>query len=306
MDKAAVTREEGFAGAVPNSSSQTDGRENTMAYIDAHVHVWTDDTEAYPLAPGFSAAHMKPATFPPEELLAHANPCGVDRIVLIQMSYYGFDNSYMVDTMQRFPGVFGGVAVIDHEAEGVKDEMARLRGVGVRGLRIQPGRASAADWLSAGDWPRLLGAAGDLGMAVCALIDPEFLPAVGRAAGRFPRTTFVIDHLARIGCGRPIMEADIEALCALAAQSNCLVKVSAFYALGAKAPPHDDLIPLIRQVHAAFGADRLMWATDCPFQVQDETYQDSLSLVRDRLDFLSEADKAAVLGQTAQRVFFAQ
>src|SRR5262245_30883370 len=82
-------------------------------YIDAHVHVWTSDTKKYPLASGFLREQMQPPNFPPEELLSHARPCGVDRIVLIQMSYYGDDNSYMLETMRRFPGVFSVVAVID-------------------------------------------------------------------------------------------------------------------------------------------------------------------------------------------------
>ena len=30
-----------------------------------------------------------------------------------------------------------------------------------------------------------------------------------------------------------------------------------------------------------------MWETDCPFQVVDHRYIDSLALIRDRLDFLT-------------------
>jgi len=33
-----------------------------MNYIDAHVHVWTPDTDHYPLARGFNKADMKPAS----------------------------------------------------------------------------------------------------------------------------------------------------------------------------------------------------------------------------------------------------
>ncbi len=58
-----------------------------MNYIDAHVHVWSDDFRRYPLAEGFSPAQMKPTTFLPEEILRHAGPSGVNRVVLIQMSY---------------------------------------------------------------------------------------------------------------------------------------------------------------------------------------------------------------------------
>jgi len=275
-----------------------------MGYIDAHVHVWTQEFDRYPLAPGYAAEGMAPPTFTPEKLLAHANPCGVDRVVLIQMSFYGYDNSYMVDTMARFPGTFAGVAVVDETAPGVGEEMERLRAAGVGGFRIQPRAASPGDWLTEAHWRQFIGTAGELGMAVCPLVDPEYLPAVGVAAQAFPSTTFAIDHLGRVGCGRPIRSEDAEALCALGAWDNCNVKVSAFYALGDQRPPHDDLVPLIRQVHGAFGADRLMWATDCPFQVQSETYEDSLSLVRDRLECLSAVEREAVLGLTAGRVFF--
>ena len=59
-----------------------------MNYVDAHAHVWTDDTAHYPLAAGWKKEDMKPARFTPEELLKHAKAAGVDRVVLIQMSYY--------------------------------------------------------------------------------------------------------------------------------------------------------------------------------------------------------------------------
>src|SRR5438309_10227545 len=74
-------------------------------YIDAHVHVWTPDLDKYPHSAGFTREQMQPPSFTPEELLSLARPCGVERIVLIQMSYYRFDNSYMLDSMRRFPGV---------------------------------------------------------------------------------------------------------------------------------------------------------------------------------------------------------
>ena len=64
----------------------------TMHYIDAHVHVWTPDTAHYPLSASYKKEDMKPASFTPEELFKHTKPAGVDRINLIQMSYYGFDN----------------------------------------------------------------------------------------------------------------------------------------------------------------------------------------------------------------------
>ena len=275
-----------------------------MGYIDAHVHVWTDDLEAYPLAEGFTAEQMNPPTFPPEELLSHARPCGVDRIVLIQMSYYRFDNGYMLDTIDRMPETFRGVAVVDHTSATLSHDLAALHAGGVRGLRVYQLTGGDDAALDADAFRPLCAIAGGLGIAVCPLVDAELLPVVGRAVASHPQTTFVIDHLARIGAGKPIDDAEIDALCALAKYPNVCVKVSAFYARGDGRDDHADLIPLIRRVWEAFGADRLMWATDCPFQVQHGTYEGSISLVRDRLPFLSEAETAAILEGTAASVFF--
>ena len=63
--------------------------------------------------------------------------------------------------------------------------------------------------------------------------------------------------------------------------------------------------PLIKQVRDAFGPQRVMWASDCPFQVEHgHSYHNSIALMRDRLNFLSEEDKAWMLRGTAEKVFF--
>ncbi len=84
-----------------------------MNLIDAHVHVWSADTTRYPLAAGYQAANVKPVSFTPEELFKHSKPAGVGRINLIQISFYGFDNSYMLDTIAKYPDVFVGTALIN-------------------------------------------------------------------------------------------------------------------------------------------------------------------------------------------------
>jgi predicted TIM-barrel fold metal-dependent hydrolase len=65
-----------------------------------------------------------------------------------------------------------------------------------------------------------------------------------------------------------------------------------------------DLAPTIRRVLDAFGARRLMWASDCPYQVQEATYEDGIALIRDRLGFLSSEDREWILGRTAERFFY--
>ena len=121
---------------------------------------------------------------------------------------------------------------------------------------------------------------------------------------KYPHTRIVIDHLCRIGIDGDIRQWEVDALCDMAKYPEVRVKVSAFYALGKKKPPHDDLEPLIKRVHAAFGAKRLMWASDCPFAVDNERYRDAISLVRDGCPWLGQEDRKWLFEKTAEEVFF--
>ena len=146
---------------------------------------------------------------------------------------------------------------------------------------------------------------GEEGLAMCHLVNPNALAAIGRMGQKYPDTPIVIDHFARIGASGEIREADLDPLCALAKNPRAHVKISAFYALGKKQAPYLDLVPMIRRLLDAYGPERLMWATDCPFQVQEgHNYADSIALVRDRLDFLSDGDRDWLLRKTAEKVFF--
>jgi predicted TIM-barrel fold metal-dependent hydrolase len=268
--------------------------------IDAHVHVFTGDRGRYPRAVERDA---RPERFTPEDFFAHAKPSGVARAVLIQISFYRFDNSYMLHTMRAHPGVFSGVAVVDPASRRPEEAMKALARQGVRGFRITPGGSPGA-WLDAPGMQAMWRGGAEQGLAMCPLVNPDALPSIDRMCARHPETPVVIDHLARIGAGGEIRDSDTRLLCGLARHPNVKVKVSAFYALGRKTPPYTDLAPLIARVFENFGPRRLMWASDSPFQVQDpHTYEASISLVR-KLPFLSAEDREWLLEKTAASVFF--
>jgi predicted TIM-barrel fold metal-dependent hydrolase len=278
-----------------------------MAFIDAHVHVWTPDTAHYPLAEGYKKEDMKPASFTPEELFKHSKPAGIDRINLIQMSFYGFDNSYMLDMMALHPDVFVGTAVIDPHADEPDQLMGELAKKKVRAFRIHPAlsKQPPANWLQPAGYEKMFAAGTKHNQAMSCLISPDALPEVERMCKKFPDAPIIIDHLCRIGVNGTIEDKDVDALCALAKHERVLVKVGAFYALGKKQAPYTDLGPLIQRVVKAFGAKRCMWESDCPFQVSDgHKYQDSIDLVRKKLDFLTDADREWLLWRTAEAFFF--
>jgi predicted TIM-barrel fold metal-dependent hydrolase len=277
-------------------------------YIDAHSHVWTPDVAHYPLAKGFTVADMKPPSFKAEELLATCRPAAVGRVNLIQMSYYEFDNRYMLDMIKLYPERFVGTAIVDPLAGDPSKAMRELLPRGVRAFRIQPAYSKLPPrrWLEPSGYAAMFATAARSGAALSCLISPDGFPEVARMCRRFPDSTVIIDHLGRIGAGADgaIEDADVDALCALAKNKRVYVKVGAFYALGKKTPPYLYLGPLIRRVVAAFGADRCMWESDCPFQIVRDRYVDSVNLIRDRLDFLTRDDRDWLLFRTSERVLF--
>lgn len=298
-------------GQAVEADASSDPQEESLGqkktgWIDAHVHVWTPDVERYPIDTNrFSVEDMVPASFTPQQLLAECQPSGVERVVLIQMSFYDTDNSYMLDVIKKYPGVFSGVGIVDHHAADLPMQIDALSTAGVRGFRINRRGGQKTHWLTDSGMATLWKIAGRRGLSICPLINPSDLGVIDQLCVKYPDTRVVIDHFGRVGVTGEIVPAQLNSLCQLARHPNVHVKMSAFYALGKKQPPYKDLIPMLRRVIDSFSPQRLMWASDCPYQVQGKhDYQSSIDLVGHHLKSLSKTDRRWILRDTAEKVFF--
>src|SRR3954469_1795821 len=81
---------------------------------------------------------MQPKSFTAEELLATCRPSGVGRVNLIQMSFYEFDNRYMLDMIKLYPQRFVGTAIVDPLAADPGKAMEDLLPRGARAFRVHP------------------------------------------------------------------------------------------------------------------------------------------------------------------------
>ena len=272
-------------------------------WIDAHSHVWCHDIEKYPLANGFTLKSLNPL-FTEKELLEVAHASGVGRVVLIHHHpFHGWDNSYLVDVTAKMPDTFRVVGIVDNLSEKPDEQMRQLLKQHVTGFRITSD-IHKEKWL-AGGMDLMWQTAADTGQNICCLINPHEIGQIDAMCAKHPETPVVIDHFARVGVDGEIRDADVKALCSLAKHKKTTLKISAYYALGKKSPPYDDLVPMIRQVFDAFGPERLMWASDSPYQLGGKnTYEASIALVRDRIDFLSQGDREWLLRKTAEKVFY--
>ena len=278
--------------------------------FDAHVHLFAEDRERFPVRtiPGAPPAPAGSA----DRLVAEMDRAGVARALLVQTPWYGEDNRYFVESMRRFPGRF---AAIGYFAEPFALEApARLESQyheeGFRGLRLH----LADPWRDAAD-PRIDGGvragaadplfrmARKLGVTVHFLNRIPTHPTIQAVADRFPDLAIVVDHL-----GHPLVAeapgfASSTTFFELARRPNVYVKVSN-HVKHSRAPyPWQDLADYQRRVVDRFGPDRLMWGSNWPMDTPALGYQARLEAVRAHLPFLSDADRSAILGGTARRLW---
>jgi len=106
---------------------------------DCHVHVFGP-------ASRFSYAEDRvytPDDAPLADLVRHLAAIKVDRVVIVQPSVYGGDNSCTLDGMHRLGSRARGVAVIDAAtSRAALDEMQRS---GIRGVRVNLATAGESD-----------------------------------------------------------------------------------------------------------------------------------------------------------------
>ena len=282
--------------------------------IDAHVHVWSADAERFPLAPGFDPSDFWFPSFDGEELVARAEPAGVRRFNLVQMTWYGLDHSYVLDLIQRDPRRFAGTGIVPAIVDvGLPDPdraMQALAEQGIRAFRVRgqstrPAVPVGEQWLDYPTFEAMFRMAAARNLPLSFLCGAGDLPEIDRMCGRHGEAPVIVDHLARLGPATGATAEDVDALCALARHPRTMVKVSAFAALSQDGPPYLDMLPIVRRVLDAFGPERCMWASDSPLQtVPPHSYEASVGLLAEHADFLSSGDRAQLLYGTAERVFW--
>jgi len=215
---------------------------------DCHVHVF--DACAPTLR-----GHYVPAEAPLRDVEHLASLHGIERLVLVQPSVYGTDNAVMEAALRASGGRHRGVAVVSADIDDAA--LDRLWEAGVRGVRFNRVSPVGNDDRAFTDLaPRLRAR----GFHVQWYVKPSFLPHLVELQRR-TGLTFVLDHLAGLHVGDPVLDAAWIALEQLA-NAGAWVKLSGWYRLGA-AEPYAELLPHIRRVGELLG-DHLVWGSDWP------------------------------------------
>jgi len=126
------------------------------------------------------------------------------------------------------------------------------------------------------------------------------IPDIVHLIEQCPKLTAAICHMADCPIDRP---EKLEKLIALARYPRVFVKISHTWSISRQPYPRLDAQECMRRLHAAYGPQRLMWASDWPVDLSWTTYDKTLSVVREDMKFLNADDKSWILAKTVQRVW---
>lgn len=269
--------------------------------LDAHVHVWTDETVAYPFAPHDGIPTPSEA-FPGARLRLAMDSAGVAQALAIQPRVYGYDHAYLFASAEALGDRLRVMPLINVARPSGVEEMESLAvRAPVAGFRVIVHGQQQAAALLAAPASRLYAGLAERDLPLGVLTPPERLPAVEALAERQPDLRVVVDHLGGIQVADWPRWGKV--LLGLSRLSNVHVKISALGHLSRQPFPYVDLHGAVRQLLECYGAERLMWGSDWPHAYRYGGYTDSHRSVSTALFGRSDRECDQVLAGTARTLF---
>ncbi len=202
---------------------------------------------------------------PPDALLPSylelATKLGIDRVVFVQPSIYGTDNSAMLDAMRASPLPNRGVAVIAGDID--EAELRTLHEAGVRGARLNlVDTAEKSSTLPVEDIRALAERVAPLGWHIELLLHADDHPELDRQLADLP-VDLVFGHLGYLRPGAEPSDSGFKALLRLLDGGRCWVKLTGPYRLTREALPYTAVQPFANALTSA-ASERLIWGSDWP------------------------------------------
>jgi 2-pyrone-4,6-dicarboxylate lactonase len=260
------------------------------------------DTHFHVFEPGYAHVRDRLYSFPDgtlQQYLRLTERLGIERMVLVQPTYYGTDNSLVVDVLKKVGSRCRGVVRIEEDTPDT--ELDFYHQLGVRAIRL--------DLFARASWPtddliayvrRMADRARPRGWHLQfytpGTVVRDLLPFLADL-----EDTFVIDHMGYMKESDGLTEADFNRLVRVLDGGSCYIKLSGPYRI-AKDKPLSSVEPLGRALVAA-RPDRLVWGSDWPHLIDGQ--RDTGELLNLLADWApDETDRQQILVESPARLFY--
>jgi predicted TIM-barrel fold metal-dependent hydrolase len=274
--------------------------------IDTHVHVWPlDDAPGHQPAP---RAKVRPpqAAAPVEWLLEDMDEYGIAHCVLVQSSAFGWDNTYMVECLQRYPGRFKAIGLVDPLAADNARDLEHWMARGLSGFRFHPlyydRDPEGAWWVDSPQHDALWQAAEATGAIMQFHMWPRHAPALARMIERHPNVRVIVDHIGKPDVSEAPPYPSFEPVLRLAGFSHTYAKIGDYQIASRQTFPWRDTWPFVRLLVDRFGPERMMWGTGYPRTARLVPLDQALRYVEHELP-LGDEERHHILWETPRRLF---
>lgn len=262
--------------------------------IDTHVHIW-DVTD--PGTEWLSGQSELPVRVDTADLIQSMS-AELRGLVLVESASSAATTQKLVDAAHVLPWPTRVVGWIDLAQPGVSDRLTALLALDVNGILAGIRTTLNAD----SDPDRLdeaLAALSEHRLVAEVLLGRRQLPLLVDLARRHATVPIVVDHLAALADTGDDTAPWLEAIDALAALPNAVVKISGWQAI---APIR--VRRAAAQLTERIGAERLMFGSDWPMSARFGSHAETVAATRALLaGVLPDTQLNEVFGRTARRVY---
>ena len=271
--------------------------------IDSHQHFWRYSRAEYGWIDD-SMAQLR-RDFLPGDLRGHLDDAGLDGCIAVQARQSAAETGFLLELAEDNDWIRAVVGWVDLCGDGIDAELRRVAGhAKLRGVRHIVQAEPDDRFVLREDFQRGIAALAAHDLVYEVLVFPHQLAASTELCRRFPEQPFVLDHLAKPRARLGEIEPWATELRAMAALDNVSCKLSglvteADWSLWTT----DGLRPYADVVLDAFGPDRILFGSDWPVCLVAADYRRWFDTVCSWLQPLTRAQRDAILGGTAMRVY---
>jgi L-fuconolactonase len=271
--------------------------------VDAHHHVWRLDRGDYgwltpalaPIHRDFTLADLRPLT----------ESARIGATVLVQAAPTIAETEFLLQAARSSGGLVRGVVGwADLAAPDAVPTLERLaRHALLKSIRPMLHDLADPEWILRKDVGLALSELPRLGLRFDALVKPPHLPALMRMLERHPDLSIVIDHGGKPAIAEGRWEPWASRIADLAAHPRATCKLSGLVTEAGSGWTVDALRRYVDHLLACFGPARLLWGSDWPVVDLAGGYRRWVEATDALLSPLTDADREAILGGTATRVY---
>lgn len=275
-----------------------------MPTIDAHHHFWQRDLFNYSWLdePPLAAINRD---FLPADLEPLIRAAGVDRTVFVQTQHKLDETRWALGLAAQHAFLAGVVGWVDLASPDCEQQLLAFKASPkFKGVRHVTQDEPDVDFIVRDDVLRGLRVLERHGVPFDLLVYLRQLPHAATLARTLPDLPIVLDHLGKPRIKARSLDDWLPHFRAASAFPNVVCKLSGMITEADwQGWTADDLRPYVRTALDLFGPDRLIFGSDWPVCELAGTYAEVKGALIDALGAISEAERSAIFGGTAARVY---